>query len=514
MRAARRAVPLALAALLAGREAGAAFDKQELAVPGSILWVDDGDLDGDGRRDLVVAYRRGEGPDARKFIAVFFRGEAGWSPRPELMIAAPRNAAVVDLGDAMGDAGDELVYLAPDGVWAIPVAGRRAGRPTRVLTAPTLAGRPEEDDLPFWDFLRVPAPGQPPTLIVPGRGPLRLFRRDGALWKPWSQVEVDTPSFYDAERDAYRSSRRGGHTGRSFSFRATTVIPALAFVDQTGDGRMDLVTIWEDRLAVHVARADGTLTSSVAHRRWLAIRTPAELATHDTDLDVQVLDLDGDGVADASVTKIGGGLTNMFTETRIHRGLAGGGFSAEPSQVFKDDGFAALVRYVDVDGDGRLEMLHPRSEVSILGLSRVLLASKLELDVRLRRRDASEGRVFGLEPFQVLTSIHDLDFTVGGALRGPYPLTGGDVDGDGRPDVLVCAGGTTLRVHRGLDGGKLEDEGRLSLDAPTTRHTRLVHADPGRPPDVVMAYVARAGLEGRLVVFRPRGRGLAPSGAR
>ena len=497
-----------LAALFIGgpslAEAGR-WQRTKLQVPGTILWSGAGDLDADGWRDLVVSYRRNAGPASRKFIGVFFGSEGGFPPRPTTAFAAPKIAAAFDIGDVAGDPAEELVYLSRDGVWAQSLKKRRAARPTRVLAVPTLAAGGEQEDLVSWDFVRAPTAGEPLTMIVPGRNGLLLYRRAGPRWTRWSTINTGYDSFYDAERSTYRRSRRGGNTGRNYAFSVTTVVPNLTFADQTGDGRVDLITNLHDRVMVFSARPDGTLTSTPTFQRWFKIRTRQELVSRDTDLDVQFADLDHDGVADLSVTKIGGGLTNMKTETRLYRGRKGGGFSRRPDQTFRDDGFASLVRYMDVDGDGRLEMVHPRASVSIIGLTRVLLSSELKLDFRIREGDRSGGGLFATKPADTFTSALGLDFTVGGALRGAYPVLGSDLDGDRRPDVAVTQGKERLAVHTGLPPGPTQrifsEDPRYSITIDATRHTRLIHLGRGAPPALLMLYVGRPALQGQMVLL-------------
>jgi hypothetical protein len=482
------------------------FTKQELHVPGTTLWVNWGDLDGDGKTDLVVSYRRGAGPHATRFIAVFFRGEAGYPETPQIAYAAPKYATAFDVGDALPGGGEDLVYLAPDGVYAQAFINRRPGIATRIVTMQTVVGRAEEEDLLSWDFLRPLAPGGPPTLIVPTNGPIKLLQRQGSVFKPWCTVDVDTLNFYDAGRSTYRRSARGASSGQSYAFRATTIVPRLVFTDQTGDGKIDLVTLFEDRVAVFPMKEDGTLSSTASYQRWFELRTPRELAVQDTDISAEVADLDGDGVADVSLTKIGGGLTTMKTETYLYRGVKGGGFEKEPAQSFKEDGFAALIRYIDVDGDGKLEMVHPFSEVSVVAISRMLIARELTLDLRIRRRLGDPRGIFDNNPAQTIHNRIALDFSIGGALRGSYPLFGSDFDGDGIPDVVIAENADGLGVHRGVKKGSelFDDDAAAILASPATRETHLVPAGtaPGSPSDVLLIYVDRPELAGKLVLFR------------
>lgn len=504
----RRAILTSLLLMQLGAEraqAKAQFKKESLKVPGTILAYATGDLDGDARTDLVVSYRRGKGPGTERFFAVFFRGELGYSGAPNLTLRAPSNAAVWDLGDVLGGPGEELVYLTTAGVYAIDLHARSAAEPERVVRGRPLVGRAEEEDLITWDFVRRLEPNGPVTVIVPKPGPLELHQRSATGLEPWSRIDVSPPSFYDAERTTYRRSTRGGSAGHAFAYRVTTVIPALWFVDADADGRADLITTYEDRVQIYPRREDGRLSESPVTRRWFRVRTPEEEKRVDNEVTAQVLDVNGDRRADVVITKIGGGITTLRTETFIFLGQADGAFSKAPSQVFREDGFSTLVRFVDVDGDGRLEMLHPKTEVSILAMTRALMSSELSMDLRLRRPSKEKSEVFQGKPTQSLDLLLGLDFKLGGAIRGAYPLAGHDFDGDGKLDIVVPRGASAMGLHHGTgQGGVLfESSPTITLSGPATQHTLVVYATAQeRRPDILMFHTDVPELEGEITLLR------------
>ncbi len=495
----RLAIAALLLALPSAAEAKTSFAQHDLRVPGTIAWVADGDLDGDGNTDLAVTYRRGTGPAAKRFVAIFFRRGASYNKRPDLAFAAPRNAALFDVGDALGDGAEELIYLASDGVYAQSFPTRRAGRPTRIVEARSLIAGPQEAELVHWDFLRHPAEGVPLTLLVPTFGGIVMYRRDGAVWKVWSTVEVDLLSRYESEKSRF-GNRRGG---RTFSFRATNTLPSMAFVDQTGDGKIDLVTHYEDRVAVHPMRADGTITSTPTHRRWLRMRSDAELQARDTVVDVQVVDIDGDGIADISATKIGGGLLNMESHIALYRGVRGGGFEAAPSQKISEEGFSVVTTYRDLDGDGKMELIQPYSPVSILALTGVLLSSELSLEIRVRRLRDDRPMAFD-DATQTMKTVLGFDFSTGASLRGAFPKYG-DLDGDGRRDALLSMGTDRLGVFRGVvDRDDLfEDDPSSKIETTSTLRTTLFDSTtaPNARQDILMVYDDLPDLIGRMSVF-------------
>jgi hypothetical protein len=235
------------------------------------------------------------------------------------------------------------------------------------------------------------------------------------------------------------------------------------------------------------------------------VRTPEEEKRLDNEVTAQVLDINGDRRADVIITKIGGGITTLRTETVIFTGQADGGFSKGPAQVFREDGFSTLLRFVDLDGDRRFEMLHPKTEVSILAMTKALMSSELSMDLRIRRLSKDEKEVFESKPSQRIDLTLGLDFKQGGAIRGAYPLAGHDFDGDGKNDIIVPRGASEMGLHHGVrDGANFyEDDPTIILSAAATQHTVVVYAsDKAKYPDVLMFHTDMPELEGEITMFR------------
>lgn len=491
------------AALLPAPASGAVgFEARTSRVPGQIADVVAADLDGDGKEDLAVTYRRGEGPSAQTFVAVFFRGAPGFGPTPDLAFAAPRGAAIFDVGPLDEEPGAELVYLTDTGVWAHGFRGRNPSPVRKILPVLSLVAEPELGDLPAWDFVRAPAPGMETTVIVPGRRSLRLFRPGASGLEPACRVDVEQRSYYAVSGSRSRG-RRGGASG-SYAFGVTTTIPHLELVEATGDDRLDLVTHVDDLLAVHPGTEGGCFERKAVRRQRFGMRTPEEERTGAASVGAEVVDIDGDGIADLVLTKVSGGLTDLKTEIRLYPGEKGGGFASKPRQTFLDEGFGAFSRYVDVDGDGKLEMVQPRAEVSILGLTRVLLSSSVSLDVLIRRRSSSPERFFDPEPVQELTTTFGLDFSQPSGLLGSIPVFGEDFDGDGRPDALLSKGRDEMELHRGRPGRKpFEGDARYGLEGEGSSATLVLDPGSGARPELLVWYPRRRGKEDTMVVHRP-----------
>ena len=474
----------------------------DLQVPGEILWVAEGDLDGNEENDLVFSYKRGVSVDSKKFLAIFFRENGKFSKYPQQAFEAPKSAVGFTVADVMGDEKAEIVYLRSSGIYAQVALRSRVSSPIQILKARNIVGRSEREDFIRWDFVKQFE--NKTWIIVPFVDGVELYERKGALYKINSDIELETEHFYDAEKNTYLRSTRGGRSGKIYAFRSTTILPLIRFLDYDGDGKRDLVSHFEDRISVNKQLNNGTFEQSPSVRRWFKLRTPKENAARDTTIDLQVLDLNGDQIADISATKISGGVLNMRTETRLYLGQKGGGFSKTPNQVFSDEGFASLVRYEDVDLDGEIEMIHPLSKPSLFSLSRVLLSSELKVDFRIRKRSQKNSFVFQTEPELEITSVLGLDFSTGGALHGPYPIFGVDINQDRKADIGLGQGDKSFEILEGEGVGKLQPNVRRSFRVKATRSVRKLYKNTQDASDILFYYKHLPSHSGRarILTFR------------
>ena len=474
----------------------------DLQVPGEILWQTQGDLDGNQEEDLVFSYKRGAGANTKRFLAVFFRKNGSFSKYPQQAFEAPKEAVAFTVANVMGDEKCEIVYLRSSGVYAQVALPNRVSVPIQILRVRNIVGRSEREDFIHWRFVKQFE--NKTWLIIPFVDGIGLYERSGALYQLNSDIKLDTEHFYDAERATYLRSTRGGRSGKIYAFRATTILPLLRFIDYDGDGKLDLISHFEDRVSVHRQLDNRKFETSPSARRWFKLRSKKENAARDTTIDLQVLDLNGDEIADISATKISGGVLNMRTETRLYLGKNGGGFPQKPTQVFIDDGFANLVRYEDVDLDGQLEMIQPLSKPSLFSLSRVLLSSELKVDFRIRKRTSSGPQVFDENSSLEVTSVLGLDFSTGGALHGPYPIFGIDINKDGKADLGIGQGDDNFEVLEGQTTKALKTGEPRRFRVKATRSTHKITRRRGHPSEILFFYKYLPSDSGRVRILSYR----------
>lgn len=511
-----RTIGAALAVLIGvsgAAEAGSPFSRRTSRVPGQIVSVHPGDLDGDGLSDLVVMYRRGTGRRARRYAAVFFRSPGGLAPVPSLAFAVPKDAALYDVGPLDDLPGDDLAYLTHTGVWFHNFADRKGHPVRKLVSAPALVGDPEDGDLLEWPFLRrLPAPSSGTgvaaststraAVFVPGLRDLRVFLPEPGGHRLGCRVRAELRSAYATDGSNMRGGSGGASSSGDVSLRVSFAVPRLTIIEATGDRRVDLVTHSEDYVAVHPGTEDGCFARSATRRQLFSMRTAEEARRGTGAVSSQVQDLDGDGIADLVLSKVAGGLTDLHTEMRFHRGERGGGFEGRPAQTLRSSGFAAFPEFVDLDGDGRPEMVRPKLEMGVKALAEILVSSSVTIDLDVHPRSA-RGGFFVSEPTMGLRTSFGLDFSRPYGMLGAMPQFGHDLDGDGRPDALISSGPDSMALHRGRAGRQpLEEDADFELEGPGSYFTQII--DPGlrHRPEVLVWYPGRDDLDGTVHVYR------------
>jgi hypothetical protein len=339
-----------------------------------------GDLDGDGRLDLVVADPAADGAAGGPPLVVFLRGAAG-------------------------------------GYGVRLVEGLAAGREPRAVVARDLDGDGRRD------------------LAAAGAGFFAFFRSTGggAFAAP---IEVDAPGADlralavldldgDGRLDLAAPDRAGPavaalrqHAPGAFELLPPLEAPflrgpiAIAAADLDGDGRDDFAladpgdpgsAVAGGLVAVFLAggQGEGGFSSDRLERPPVGGAPPSSPGA------VAVVDLDGDGRPEIASAD-GGAL-----EVAVFASGAEGAFRGGAEELAPDvEAPPAALAAADMDGDGDVDLLTANPETA---------------DLTLRRREA--GGVFVAESVAIPP--------LAGA-RGPVGVAAGDLDGDGRADIVTA----------------------------------------------------------------------------
>jgi hypothetical protein len=402
-----------------------------------------GDVDGDGRDELVVVSRtpRPGAPSSVKLTILHIEDNGVLGGR-----------STIDLGTRA------TFWCVDHGLWAVDAEGLVRfddETPTRVARFPTaLAGL--GPTTPAWAPLAHDLDGDgTPELLAWSAGRYLAFRTDGT-------------SFGSIPAPAEGSLTVDWSTGGA-STPSTLTPPALAVVDLDGDGKRDL-------LLPSGARAAAYYTGSGIGARAATLTLPVDVEPVEEDpkpgvtrrrvAAVWIEDMDGDKKADLAVQRIV---------------LAGSWFGAKAELLWakgRGDGYGALttialpgaafgVDLVDLDGDGDSDFLAPVVDVGIGTIARALVAKEARVELTLFRMNqgvfaaGQSVRVFGFPLEQP------------GRFQASFD---GDVDGDGVVDLVTNDAQDRVRVYRGAGGALAATPAwDVPLAVPTGGDTIFVH---------------------------------------
>ena len=453
-----------------------------------------GELTGDTLPDLAIA-----NPDAGTLT--IFEGAPGGtftSPdtvnvgmRPEAVVAYFRSAMLIGFGSTT-----DLIVANGDSNTVSVLANAGDGTFSNISGSPfAVPGHP--NGLGVGDLT---GDGDP-DIVVSRRdaGGVSVFASNGLGGYTTSGIVVPTGAqpravvLADIDRDGFIDAlvaNRGSGTvsflknnvGTNFIVPAVTVATvgdpvAIAVADLDADGDLDLAVLSGTDNAVHLFLNDGAATFSPG----ATIPAAAQGAA------LQLVDLDANGAVDiVAITTAGDAAVIALND--------GTGVFGAPTAVAVGDGPLDVVP-LDIDLDGRTDLVVTNSlsaDVSVLlgtgpvvrdcdatGVLDVCEPARLDCNANgiADTCDTASPIAFGAP---VYTPVADTS----------VPLAVGDLDGDGRADVVWRRTGPKLVVGRGMSDGRLTELGAFDLpDNPT----RLLLADVEGDGDRDVVVTSNAG---------------------
>ena len=483
---------LALAVALLGplrARAEDAFEIQELPVRGRTVAAALVELDGDGRADLLALNFRGTPPAERREIQVRFqRADGAFGLAADVVLPLPPDAAAYDLAALGPGPAEELVLLRRDRVTRLSLRGRKARWRDVDVGGPTLAIAPDERGLDRMILVRRGIEGGP-RLTLPGLGELLVTRPDGG---PVERLRLGA-------RANYFLPPRPGPLISENELELYLDLPRIDLGDVDGDGLVDLVASQRHEIRVFRQRPGGQLPEAADRILPLHRLSAEDHVRGSGSVRVAVADLDGDGRADLLLAHASQGLLNARSETTLHLNRGGEWNLAEPDQRFVTEGGFSTEELLDLDGDGRLELISVRVPLGVLELAEILITRSIDAHVTLRRPVA--GGPFADEPsyrrkFSVPFSFETF------RPRGFLGNLAGDWNGDGLRDLLLSGDGRAIEIRLGAERKPFSRRAvRQRLD--TNGRVRLGDLEGDGLPDFVLFDPRRA--DAPIRVGRNRG---------
>lgn len=459
----------------AARPVDLALRRVVLDLPGPPAVIVSADLNGDGRRDLLI-------------IIAYTRWGSIATDRVEDAIE------VTQVVPALFDVREARAFLAQPG-GGYRQAGPPLKLPSNVLSAeagPATHPVVALTDDGLSEFRLSGTQGAESLTLEPLLSEPSAFAGTGAILGDLTVLkDVDGDGVLDAVIPAqdgiavHRGENGGFAEVASFRARlpgderssplgwARRSVPIPRVEDVDGDGRVDLVVDGAGSPPwVAIARGLGGGRFSPARKIALGA-----LVRKDVDRSVAWTgDVEGNGhLAIVTREKVDTGKSDMkevkkpLMRYRFHHLRPDFTVDPEPYTQFDAEGWAFSgafrdgvdLQFIDLDGDHRKDLVTVTLDFSMFQALRALTAKKvsvgLEFHVIAQRPDGS----FGLVPDQTLDETLHLDLNHLEISRlGQFQ---GDFDGDGRVDFVHLGRGKTVTIHRGQPGGRYPEKPDLTL---------------------------------------------------
>lgn len=301
-------------------------------------------------------------------------------------------------------------------------------------------------------------------------------------------------------------------------------------MDYDLDGRSDLV-FWNDgRFEVHLQTEQGLFSpeartfttgivfdsdqiASLAAPEGIRRRRMDHMPEGESSGRVlhSLTDMNGDGVTDLVVFSLkGSSLWKMHSSYEVYTGAPGPRgnveFAPEPGAVVESEGIVSGIDRHDFDRDGQVDVVVTAFEPTVFSAIRVLVMSILtgagSFDLEMFRME--DGR-YGDRP-NAVRQIRPRTPRRSGE-RAFWPAVRmGDMNGDGRSDVLIARNRKMLHVHLGVPGPGLlaKKPQRIAIPVPEDEeYTWLTDLNRDGRQDVLMHHTSTTAPH-RLTVLMSR----------
>jgi hypothetical protein len=398
------------------------------------------DLDGDGAKDLLLVRGRE--------VSVYLQKNGEFHPdAPDQKFNFVDSAILWDDGDVDFDGKPEILFLTAEGVryykWQ---AGRLSFVPNVLLdaTGATILKVASRDEIRHKDFHADVDGDQVPDLMIPGDGCFLLFRgKRAGGFGPAETLALRPEVYLDA----------GGESPTSQAY-SSYWYPQPFSGDFDGDGRRDIFVHQRQRISVFLWKAEGGYGPQPSMMLPLEFEGPLDEGRFKLDfqLPTKFADIDNDGLTDIVATHIGRATTYIFKGRKDRKDLA------KPDVILKMKGISFLDFLVDLDGDGRKDLMIARTDrPGLWDIVKVLVTKEIPVEA-LFFYAKGDGTLYGRNPDERRDIQIPLLFS--SAKRGINVGTSavisllGDMTGDGVNDLILRASEDRIAVYAGKKGGR------------------------------------------------------------
>jgi len=400
-----------------------------------------GDFDGDGRADLLQIVFTGIPPDDKRVVRLWTQTENGeLAPKPKYELALPEDSAAYDIGDVLPDLpGQELVLLRPSGLTIVSFSNPALPEREIRVDGGTIAAAEDERGL---DRLKIICNefGPDPWLLVPMLAQTAFYTAQGEL-----RAKLDVGA-----RANYFLPQRPGPLFVDSDIQLLLDVPRISIGDVDGDGRADVVGSSRHDVRVFLRRPDGSFPHAPDRLLKLALTTEEDHIRGSGAVRSEARDVSGDGKLDLLISHLAGGITDARSDTSIYLNKNGVWDLSKPDFTLPPTPGWAADQLIDVDHDGKPELMHVSVPFGVLAVIQALVTRTIDAEVAVYRAD--EKGVYAPEPWFRRQLSVAFSFDTARPL-GFVPTGNFDLNGDGFDDLLTAGKGDRIDVWLGSATG-------------------------------------------------------------
>lgn len=438
------------------------FYSRELELPGEIQEKLLFDLNQDGLKDLIILHTGGK-EEEQRFLSTFLQEKRkGFSGRPFQTWELKSGSYVFDLGDITPDPGAEIVILDSSGALFYHQDSRgQFGEITRLFESPNILLSSGKSGLRSLKFLWDLNDDGKAEILIPTLAGYQIYHQESDGTFHSSQlIKLDVPITGDfgAEKgfgrkvDINRLLRiRQYLTGITVSYH----IPSLFIEDFNGDDRKDLIGLGNNELSIFLQRPDGSFPERPDRKIRRSLLTEKEKKLAFAGESMAFADLNGDKIMDLIVSKYGAKGDRGSINRYIYFGHKDLHFNEYPDQIIFSENIEPQFGIVDLNGDGRLDLIIPFFKARITQALKVIVQNKIKILLSFYLLGKDDRYPSRRSSFKVIDyHIKVFDINLFGKEFRPLISARGDFNGDGYPELASDNGRDEILIFRGSKKGK------------------------------------------------------------
>lgn len=233
-------------------------------------------------------------------------------------------------------------------------------------------------------------------------------------------------------------------------------------VDSNFDQRVDILTLEKGRLQIYQQTKTGDfslvknqilLPMQVNALPWWSVKGADGQSADQSDLEHRMLekieDVNGDGIIDIMIRHTeSSGVLDRQNQYEIHYGTNQSGelaFNQEPSTLVSAEGTLSGLQLLDINADGRMEILVSSFDIGVSQIIGALLSGSIDQDVYIFSLDEQDK--YAAEP--LFTEEVDLNFSLSSGSTGQPVILMADFNGDGLKELVLSASDKRLAIYKG-----------------------------------------------------------------